>query len=129
MTHLKHTGLALAFVFLASIAAQAADKMSFDAAQFAKAQAENKSILVEVTAPWCPTCKAQKPILEQLTGQPQFKDLKIFEVDFDTRKDVLRDLNVTMQSTLILYKGKTEMGRSTGDTKKDSIEILVNKSL
>lgn len=129
MTHLKHSGLALAFIFLVSIAAHAADKMSFDAAQFAKAQAENKSILIEVTAPWCPTCKAQKPILEQLTGQPQFKDLKIFEVDFDTRKDVLRDLNVTMQSTLILYKGKTEMGRSTGDTKKESIEVLVNKSL
>ena len=133
MTHYKQSGLslvlALAFAFLASFAAHAADKSPFDAAQFAKAQADNKSILVEVTAPWCPTCKAQKPILEQLTNQSKFKDLKIFEVDFDSRKDVLRDLKVNMQSTLIVYKGNTELGRSTGDTKESSIAALVDKAL
>jgi thioredoxin 1 len=129
MISLKRFVLTLALVFFAPIAAQAADKIMFDAGQFAKAQADNQSIMVIVTAPWCPTCKAQKPILDEVTGQPSFKNLKIFEVDFDTRKDVLRDLKVTMQSTLIIYKGKTEMGRSTGDTKKESIETLVNKSL
>lgn len=129
MIHVKQFGLALALGFLASVTVQAAEKTSFDAAQFAQAQADNQSIMVMVTAPWCPTCKAQKPILDEVTGKPSFKNLKIFEVDFDTRKDVLQDLKVTMQSTLIVYKGKTEMGRSTGDTKKESIETLVNKSL
>ena len=129
MISLKRFVLTLALIFLAPLAAQAADKIMFDAAQFAKAQSDNQSIMVIVTAPWCPTCKAQKPILDEVTGKPSFKNLKIFEVDFDTRKDVLQDLKVTMQSTLIIYKGKTEMGRSTGDTKKESIEILVNKSL
>lgn len=129
MIHVKQFGLALALGFLASVTVQAAEKTSFDATQFAQAQADNQSIMVMVTAPWCPTCKAQKPILDEVTGKPSFKNLKIFEVDFDTRKDVLRDLKVTMQSTLIVYKGKTEMGRSTGDTKKESIETLVNKSL
>ena len=90
---------------------------------------ENKPILVEITAPWCPTCKVQKPILEKLTGQPQFKDLKIFEVDFDSKKDVLQELKVNKQSTLIVYKGKTEQGRSTGDTNEASISALINKSL
>lgn len=129
MIHVKQFGLALALGFLASVTVQAAEKIPFDAKQFAQAQADNQSIMVMVTAPWCPTCKAQKPILDEVTEQPSFKNLKIFEVDFDTRKDVLRDLKVTMQSTLIVYKGKTEMGRSTGDTKKESIETLVNKSL
>lgn len=129
MIHVKQFGLALALGFLASVTVQAAEKIPFDAKQFAQAQADNQSIMVMVTAPWCPTCKAQKPILDEVTGKPSFKNLKIFEVDFDTRKDVLRDLKVTMQSTLIVYKGKTEMGRSTGDTKKESIETLVNKSL
>jgi thioredoxin 1 len=34
-----------------------------------------------------------------------------------------------MQSTLIVYKGKTEMGRSTGDTNEASITSLLNKAL
>lgn len=112
-----------------SATAHAAEKTAYDKAQFLKAQNENKPILVEITAPWCPTCKAQKPILEKLTGQPQFKDLKIFEIDFDSKKDVLQELNVKMQSTLIVYKGKAEQGRSTGDTNENSISALINKSL
>jgi thiol-disulfide isomerase/thioredoxin len=38
----------------------------FDASAFEVAQAAGKPVLVEVTAPWPPTCKAQKPILEKL---------------------------------------------------------------
>ena len=119
-----------AFLAMSLIAtAHAADKVPYDKGQFLKAQNENKPILVEITAPWCPTCKAQKPILEKLTSQPQFKELKIYEVDFDSKKDVLQELNVKMQSTLIVYKGKAEQGRSTGDTNETSISALINKSL
>ena len=35
---------------------------------FAAAQAAGKPILLHITAPWCPTCKAQKPILSKLEG-------------------------------------------------------------
>jgi thiol-disulfide isomerase/thioredoxin len=109
--------------------ALALDKQAFDAKAFEAAQASGKPILVEVTAPWCPTCKAQAPILQKLTADPKFKDLKVFNVDFDSRKDVLRQLNVQMQSTLIVYKGKAEQGRSTGDTKEPSIAALLNKAI
>ena len=33
------------------------------------------------------------------------------------------------QSTLIVFKGKNEIARTTGDTNKTSIEALVAKSL
>ena len=33
------------------------------------------------------------------------------------------------QSTLIAFKGKTETGRSVGDTKAASIEALINTTL
>ena len=126
---IRNVALALiAFAFM-GISANAAEKVAFDKTKFAQAQYDGKPILVEITAPWCPTCKAQKPILDRLAAQPKFKDLKIFEVDFDSRKDVLKDLNAQMQSTLIVYKGKTEMGRSTGDTNEASITSLVNKAL
>ncbi len=101
-------------------------------APVATAQAAKKAggpILVEVTAPWCPTCKAQKPILSELSAQPKFAKLAIFQVDFDSQKDALKMLGVQMQSTLISYKGDKEVGRSTGVTNKTAIEDQLSKSI
>ncbi len=106
-----------------------ADGKGFKAADFDKAKASGKAVLVEVTAPWCPTCKAQKPILSDLKAQPRFKDLVAYEVDFDSQKDALRLLNVQNQSTLIVFKGGKEVGRSTGETSRAAIEGLLAKAL
>ena len=83
----------LALLALAPLAlagpVRAAESVPFTPEAFAAAQKAGKPILVEVSAPWCPICKTQKPILATLAEQPRFKDLVIFDVDFDTRKDVL----------------------------------------
>jgi len=102
---------------------------AYSEAAFAAAQAAGKPILLHVTAPWCPTCKAQKPILSKLEGEPKFKGLVAFDIDFDTSKALLRKLHVAQQSTLIVYKGKKEMGRSTGDTDAASIAALLGKAV
>lgn len=109
--------------------AQAADAKPFNQTAFESAKAAGKPVLVEVSAPWCSVCKAQKPILADLTSMPKFKNVVMFEVDFDSQKNVLRQLNVQRQSTLITYKGTKEVGRSTGDTNKASIEDLLSKAL
>src|SRR5579859_2543489 len=101
----------------------------FSMEAFKAAQASGSPILVEIHAWWCPVCKAQGPILDQLTAQPKFKDLKIFRVDFDGMKPVVQQFGAQMQSTLIVFKGSSEKGRSVGDTKEASIEALLNKSL
>lgn len=109
--------------------AWALDAKPFNQAAFDAAKAAGKPILIEVTAPWCSTCKAQKPILSELTAKPKFKELVIFEIDFDSQKELLRELGVQSQSTLITYKGAKEVGRSTGDTRRVSIEDMLNKSI
>ena len=96
---------------------------------FKAAQASGSPILVEIHADWCPTCKAQKPILDKLTAAEKFKDLKIFRVDFDAMKPVVKEFGAQMQSTLIVFKGAAEQGRSVGDTKEASISALLDKSL
>lgn len=101
----------------------------FDQQAFDAAQAAGKPILVDVSAPWCPVCKAQAPILAKLRGEAKYKDLVSFNIDFDSQKELLRKFNVQKQSTLIVFKGKVEMGRSTGDTSPVSIEALVAKSI
>ena len=109
--------------------ALAGDKSGFVQAEFDAAQKAGKPILVEISAPWCPTCKAQAPILGELSAQPKFKDLRVFAVDFDNQKDVVKSLKAQSQSTLIVFKGGNEVGRSVGDTKRDSIEALLTKAL
>jgi thiol-disulfide isomerase/thioredoxin len=103
---------------LGGLAAEAAENQKFEPAAFAAAQKDGKSILVHVTAPWCPTCKAQKPILDELTGKPELKDLVVFEIDFDTGGEALKAVNARSQSTLIAYKGETETGRSVATRRR-----------
>ena len=111
-----------------AVPALAADQ-PYDQKAFEAAQAAGKPILVEVSAPWCPVCKAQAPILARLKGEARFGNLASFTIDFDSQKELLRKFNVQKQSTLIVFKGGKEAGRSTGDTSAASIEALLAKAI
>ena len=138
MLHARSALLSLALAVAAPIGlsslslvatAQAAETKAFTPAAFEAAKKSGVPVLVEVTAPWCPVCKAQKPVLSELSAQPKFSKLAIFQVDFDSQKDVLKMLDVQKQSTLISYKGGKEVGRSTGVSNKAAIEDQLNKSI
>jgi thioredoxin-like negative regulator of GroEL len=105
--------------------AMAAEPATFTDAAFVAAQQAGKPILVHVNAGWCPTCAQQRPILDKLEHSAELGDLTVFTVDFDSQKDVLRELNVQNQSTLIVYAGKVEKGRSVGITDPDAIRSLL----
>ena len=86
-------------------------------------------VMVHVTAPWCEVCQAQKPIVAALLASPDFKDMKMFEVDFDTQKEILARYHVQQQSTMIVYKGGKEVDRQTGQTDRAVIEALLREAL
>ena len=98
-------------------------------AAFDKAQAEGDTIIVAIHAGWCPTCAAQKPILERIAAEGSKEHLRVLLVDFDKQKDVVRKLGATMQSTLVVFHGKQEMVRTVGDTDADSIRMTIRRSL
>lgn len=96
---------------------------------FDDALAAGGPILVHVTATWCEICQAQKPIVAALLKKPDFAKMKMFEVDFDTRKEVLRRYNVQSQSTMIIYKAGKEVGRQVGQTDPALIEAFLREAL
>lgn len=123
--------LILAALLVAGLprAGSAAEAKPYDGPAFEAAQGEGRPILVQISAPWCPICRTQKPILASLAAEPRFKDLAIFTIDFDGQRDLVRRFGAQMQSTLIVYKGRTEVGRSVGETQPEWIEQLLEKTL
>ncbi|HEY5794190.1 MAG TPA: thioredoxin family protein [Bosea sp. (in: a-proteobacteria)] len=115
--------------FTATVASAADDIRPFTSADFAAAQKAGRPILIEIHADWCPTCKAQAPIISDLRKQARFKDLMVMRVDFDGQKDAVKRFGARSQSTLITFKGNSETGRSVGDTGKASIEALLAKAI
>lgn len=120
---------AIAGALLTHGRAFAAEERAFTPELFQAAQDQHKSILIEIYASWCPTCRAQKPILSDLFAQPKFKDLTVLRVDFDRQKNEVRNLKANTQSTLIVFKGREEVGRSVGQTKPDAIAALLDKAI
>ena len=126
MLILSRRALLVAGLTLALIGpAVAVERLPFDQAAFEQAQAAGLPILVHVTADWCEVCQAQKPIVSALTARSALSAMKVFNVDFDTQKDLLRAFRVQFQSTLIVFKGAAETGRSTGVIDPAAIEALL----
>lgn len=117
-----------AFTLMPNLA-HAASFPAFTKSAFEKAQKDGKSIFIAIHASWCPTCRAQAPIISTLLKTPKFKDVLIFRVDFDGQVDVVRAFGAQSQSTLISFKGANEIGRSVGDTDPTSIEALLAMTL
>lgn len=112
-----------------TILATAGEIKAYSQPEFEALAQAGQSVIVDVSAPWCPTCKAQKPIVESLAKQPAYKDVTILMVDFDSEKNLLRKFKVNMQSTLIVFKAGQETARSVGDSTPAGIEGIFKKAI
>ncbi|QFT78442.1 thioredoxin family protein [Erythrobacter sp. THAF29] len=97
----------------------------YDEAEFMMAQKKGKTIVVDVYANWCPTCRAQAPILDELRSERQSSDVLFVKVDFDQEKDFLRAHRIPRQSTVLVFNGETEVARSIAETNRNRLRGVV----
>lgn len=124
---LAQLSLTLGFLFFAMTAANAVER-PYDQASFDSALTEGRPVAVVFHADWCPTCRAQAPVLKQLMAEPDRKALTLFVADFDTELPLRKQLGVTRQSTIVVFNKGHEVARSTGDTQKEAIAALLSKA-
>ncbi|HET8694978.1 MAG TPA: thioredoxin family protein [Aquabacterium sp.] len=113
---------------MSGVAALAAPPQPFTVETFNQLAHSGKPIVVDVAASWCTTCMAQKNIIDRLARQAAYREVAVLVVDFD-EKDLLRQLKVSVQSTLIAYRGGHEVGRSVGDATESGINRIFEKAV
>jgi thioredoxin 1 len=121
--------LALSFTLVLFAALALSAEVPFDQAQFDGARTSGKPVAVVFHADWCPTCRAQAPVLKSLTQTPELKTLTLYVANFDTEKALKKSLGVTQQSTIVVFKGGKEVARSTGDTQQQSLAALLRHAV
>jgi thiol-disulfide isomerase/thioredoxin len=89
--------------------------------------ASGKPVFVHVHADWCPTCKKQ--ISAFPAALKDAKDLHRVVVSFDNDGEFKTRYAVRSHSTLIVFKGGKEVGRSVGATDPAAIKALVAKAM
>ncbi|HEY5896066.1 MAG TPA: thioredoxin family protein [Burkholderiales bacterium] len=108
------------------MAVGAAALQPFAEEPFQSALAAGKPVLIQIHADWCPTCRAQAPILDALATEAPYAGITRFRVDFDSQAQVVKKLGASAQSTLILFGGGKELARSVGATAEPAIRALLD---
>lgn len=117
----------LLFCLIASSSSWAAN-MPFNQAEFDTLMKQGKPLVLHFHADWCPVCRAQQKVLDDLLPLPEFKDLPVLRVNFDKEKEMLRRYRIRNQSTFVVLKNGKEVTRSTGETDSSAIADLLKKA-
>lgn len=117
-----------AFLALGAMASHALDIRPYSAAALTQAQKADKPVALHFHADWCPTCRAQEKVLQDLKSEADL-DLTVLVANYDTEKELKRRFNVRAQSTLVVLHGNKETYRVVGDTSPGGIRGALKSAL
>lgn len=84
--------------------------------------------LMDFNAPWCAPCRAQEPILEQLSIQYEGKAL-ISAMNVDENQDIAAMLGIQSIPTMIIFKNNKEIQRFVGVQSESTLSDAMDKLL
>lgn len=91
------------------------------------------TVFLDFKTDWCTTCAAQERVINALKSEnPDYeKNIVFVDVDWDeySDADLSRALKIPRRSTLVVLKGKDELGRIVAGTSKADIKALMDTAL
>ncbi len=102
--------------------------LPYEAAAFEQAVATGGPVIVEVYAPWCPTCIAQHQAFEEVWSRESWPELTAFRVDYDADKAFREANDVRSTGLLMLYRDGREVLRQPGLTTPEAVRGFLDKS-
>lgn len=100
----------------------------YSASALDQAQKADKPVALHFHADWCPTCRAQTKVLQELKSEAGL-DITVLVANYDTERDLKRRFNVRAQSTLVVLHGQKETYRVVGDTSPGGIRGALKSAL
>ncbi len=111
----------------------AAPDLPYSPKALREALAAGQTVFLDFKASWCTTCAAQGRVISALRADNPAYDAGItfMTVDWDQWKDsqIVRDLNVPRRSTLIVLRGRQELGRIVAGTARKDIKALLDRAM
>jgi thioredoxin 1 len=114
--------------FLTATSVYALEIIPYTPAALAQAQQSGESYALHFHADWCPVCRAQSKVMEELKADPSLK-VTVLVVNYDKEKSLRKPYGVHTQSTLIAFKGKHETGRLAGESAPEKIRAVLASAL
>ena len=118
-----------AALMLAGGAATAMTVKPYSSGALAAAQNAGGGVALHFHAPWCPTCREQDKVLDKLKADPALDKLTLLRVNYDSTKPLRKSMKVDAQSTFVVFKGKAEVARSSGETDPANIRSTLMRGL
>ena len=112
-----------------SLPVLAGNVVTYDQPILQNAVDSGKPYLLDFSATWCGTCKAQERVLDNLQAEnTAYNDIQILRVDWDTYRsgDLVKALAIPRRSTLVLMRGEDELGRVVAQTGVREIAALLD---
>lgn len=95
--------------------------------------AAGETVLVDFSAEWCSTCRAQERVISGLrAANPAYDAAMTFvKIDWDTHGTgaLSQSLRIPRRSTLVLLRGDAELGRLVAVTAEPDIRALLDLGL
>ena len=79
---------------------------------------KDKTILVDISASWCPPCKKMEPIIDSLAAH-----FEVLKIDGGEQEIIVRELKITVFPTFIVYKNGKEVWKKEGIVSKEELEV------
>ncbi len=116
---------ALALLTVACAPAHAIPSEPYTTERLVALQAEGKTVLVDVHAPWCPTCRRQGAILTEALAEPAFQHIATLTLDWDSQREAARAYDAPRQSTLLLFRGGEKIAMQVAETDPAKIRAFL----